>query len=189
MTKQVIKYGIAGAAVVAAVLVARSFVNQRDAIWQERVEREMARAEESLRAVDRAQAEAAALEIAVDSLIAKDAIKDTVIITMIEELPAPPPDCEEFTAPRDSVIRLLREQRLNVLEALRVQREAAALLQNAADQAATTADSLYSVLGDRPRPVSPLLPKVGVGVVAGLCTTGQPCVAGGLSVQWEVNLF
>jgi hypothetical protein len=178
-----------GAVAIAAVLVARSFINQRDAIWQERVEREMARATANLKAVDRAQEEAVRFQAAADSLLSLSREKDTVVVTMIEELPAPPPDCEAFTAPRDSVIRYLRDQRLNVLAALDAQRKAAALLQNAADQAAETADSLYSVLDDRPRPVSPLIPKVGIGMVAGLCTTGQPCVAGGLSLQWEVNLF
>jgi hypothetical protein len=188
MTK-LLKYALGAVAVVAAVLVVRSWAGQRDAEWQERVEREVARAEEALAIGDSIRVEAESYESLADSLATASKQRDTVIVRMVEELPAPPVDCEPFTAPRDSVIAEMAERHDDVAAAFEAEREAAALLRAAEARARVSADSLLAVLDDRPRPLSPLIPKVGLGATAGICTTGQPCVAVGLTLSWEVKLF
>lgn len=181
---------IAGAvAIVAAVLVVRSVWSAKDAEWQERVEREVARAEAAIEVGDSLRAEARYLSLEADSLIAEAAIKDTVIVTMLEQLPAPPPDCEPFTAPRDSAILVMQERHDNVASAFARERESNIRLRQAEAKAAASTDSLLAVLDSRPRPLSPLIPEVGVGVFAGICTTGQPCAGLGVGVQWKVRLF
>ena len=184
-----LKYGLGAAAIVAAVLTVRSVWAAKDAEWQERVERESARAEAALVVGDSLRVEAISLEARADSLETVAAQRDTVIQTRIVNLPAPTPDCEPFTAPRDSVIFLQAEQIEDVRSAFEAQREASARLRAAEAHARQAADSLLAVLDDRPRPLSPLIPKVGLGATAGICTTGQPCVAVGLSLSWEVKLF
>jgi hypothetical protein len=198
-TTNVVKYALGAVAVVAAVLVVRSWAGQRDAEWQERVERVQATAEAALAFGDSLRVEAAELGVVADSLKIEADRRDTVIVTKIKELPvivtkikelpAPPVDCEPFTLPRDSVIVLQEERYDAISEAFDRERQAAALLRQAEARARTAADSLSSVLDDRPRPLSPLIPKVGLGATAGICTTGQPCVAVGLTLSWEVRLF
>lgn len=188
--KNLIKYALGAAAVVAAVLAIRSFVGARDAEWQARVEREAARAEVALALGDSLRSAADRLETEVDSLVSNAARLDTVVQTRIVELPAPPTDCEPFTAPRDSVILLQEERFTSVSAALEREREAAALLRQAEAHARESADSLLAVLDDRPRPLSPLIPTVGLGCSAGLSvTTGTPDAACGLTLSWEVRLF
>jgi hypothetical protein len=189
LNKLAIKLVVGAVAVVAAVLIIRSFVSARDAEWQERVEREMVRADLALTAADSLTEEAASWEAIASGLAVEAATKDTVVIRMIEELPAPPPDCEPFTAPRDSVIAVMEERHEDISAAFASQREASALLRAAEAEAHRAADSLAAVLDSRPRPLSPLIPEIGVGVFAGLCTTGQPCAGIGVGVQWKVRLF
>jgi len=183
------KWVLGAVAILAAVLVTRSFIGQRDAEWQARVERERARAEVSLTVADAATTKAATLQIVADSLRIEAESQDTVIVTQIRNLPAPPPDCVPFTAPRDTVILTLKRQQMTTIAALRMQREANALLRIAEASAHSAADSLAAVLDDRPKPVSPLIPKVGVGPTFGICSTGEPCFAVGVQLTWEVNLF
>jgi hypothetical protein len=187
--KPVVKWIVGVAVLAAAILAVRSFVGARDAEWQARVERETARAEVALTIGDSLREEATFLGEVADSLAHEAEIRDTVIVRMVEELPAPPPDCEPFTAPRDSVILVMQERHADIASALRAQREASGLLRAAEAQARNAADSLLAVLDDRPRPLSPLIPKVGLGATAGICTNGQPCVSFGLTVNWEVKLF
>lgn len=184
------KYGLGAVAVVVAVLVVRSYIGAKDAEWQERVEREMARAEEALAVGDSLRVEAESYEEVADSLAVEAERRDTVIVTMIEELPAPPVDCEPYTAPRDSVIAEMAERHDDITAAFEAEREAAALLRAAESRARAAADSLSAVLGDRPRPMSPLIPSVGLGCTAGVSPlTQRPDVTCGLSLSWEVNLF
>ena len=175
---------------VAAALAVRSYMGQRDAAWQARVESEMVRAEAALAIGDQLREEATTLEGVVDSLYVEAQRQDTVIQQMIVELPAPPVDCEPFTLPRDAVILELGEQNDTISEALRQQREAAGLLRAAESRARAAADSLLAVLDDRPRPLSPFIPSVGLGCTAGISAlTRQPDVACGLTLSWEVKLF
>jgi hypothetical protein len=189
VTNSVIKYALGAVVIVAAVLAIRSFVGAREAEWHARVERETARAEAALEENATLREQAEELEGLATSLSFEAAKKDTVIVRMIEELPAPPADCEPFTAPRDSVIIEQRKQYASISEAYAYQRQATAKLRYAEFKARTAADSLLDVLADRPQPLSPLIPKVGLGATAGICTTGQPCVAVGLTLNWEVRLF
>ena len=184
-----IKWAVGAVAIVAAVLIVRSFVSARDADWHERVEREMVRADLALAAADSLVDRATELEGLATSLAFEAAKRDTVIIRMTRELPAPPPDCEPFTAPRDSVIVVMEERHDNITAAFAREREAAVLLRQAADRATTAADSLAAVLDSRPRPLSPFIPEIGVGAFAGFCSTGQPCVGIGVGVQWKLRLF
>jgi hypothetical protein len=184
-----LKWVLGAVAVVAAVLVLRSFLSARDAEWQARVETEMVRAELALGEADSFAYQAALQEARADSAFALAEERDTVIIRMVEELPAPPVDCEPFTAPRDSVIMVMEERHNDIRTAFEKEREAAALLRQAEAAAHRAADSLMAVLDDRPRPVSPLIPEIGVGVFAGMCSTGQPCAGIGVGVQWKVRLF
>ena len=183
------KWAIGAAAVVAAVLILRSFIGAQDAEWQERVERIQAEAAVNLATATRTVARADTLEALVDSLSTAVRYQDTLIIRMVEQLPAPPPDCEPFTAPRDSVILHMEKRHESITTAFERQREASALLRTAEVQAHRAADSLMAVLDDRPRPVNPLIPKIGLGATVGICTDGRPCVAFGLQLSWEVNLF
>jgi hypothetical protein len=184
-----IKYGLGAVAVVAAVLAVRSWAGQRDAEWQARVERVQAQADAALAIGDSLRVEATSLGVVADSLKIESEKQDTVIVHMVEQLPAPPPDCEPFTLPRDSVIMFMEERHETITEAFERQREASALLRQAEARAREAADSLSSVLDDRPTPLSPFIPRVGLGATAGICTTGQPCVAVGLTLSWEVRLF
>jgi hypothetical protein len=183
-------YALGAVAVVAAVLAVRSFASQRDAEWQMRVERETARAEEALAIGDSLRVEAKSYEEVADSLAVEAERRDTVIVTMIEELPAPPADCEPYTAPRDSVIAEMAERHNDISAAFEAEREAAALLRAAEQRARMAGDSLLAVLDARPRPLSPLIPSVGLGCTAGLSPlTRQADVVCGLSLNWEVKLF
>lgn len=184
------KYALGAVAVVAAVLIVRSLWAAKDAEWQERVEREMARAEVLLEIGDSLRVEAESYEELADSLAVAAETRDTVIVTMIEELPAPPADCEPYTAPRDSVIAEQEKRYDDVTAALEAQREATAKLRIAEAKARMAGDSLLAVLSDRPRPLSPLIPSVGLGCTAGLSPlTRQADVVCGLSLSWEVKLF
>lgn len=184
-----LRWALGAAAIVAAVLVVRSYVGARDAEWQTRVETEMARAEAALVEADIANGRATSFSALADSAFMEAMRKDTVIVRMIEELPAPPADCEPFTAPRDSVIVGLQDINADLESAVEAERSATDQLRIAEGLARRSADSLLAVLGDRPQPLSPLIPKIGLGATAGICTTGQPCVAMGLTLSWEVNLF
>ena len=177
------------AVLAAAALAAQSVIGQRDAEWQARVETESARAEHALAIGDSLRVEADSLEALADSLAGAAHARDTVIVTMIEELPAPPPDCEPFTAPRDSVIAEQERRYADASAALENQRSAADQLRLAEAKARESADSLLAVLADRPRPLSPFIPEVGVGPFAGICATGQPCAGFGVSLSWKVRLF
>ena len=83
----------------------------------------------------------------------------------------------------------MEERHENITAAFERQREAAVLLRAAEAEAHRAADSLAAVLDSRPRPLSPLIPEIGVGAFAGFCSTGQPCVGVGVGVQWKVRLF
>lgn len=189
MITKVWKYALGAAAVVAAVLIVRSYWSANDAEWQERVERESARAEAARDIGDSLRVEAESYEKLADALAISSAEKDEAIGLLMEELPTPPPDCEPFTAPRDSVIALQEERHDDDRAALEAERSATDQLRLAEAAARGATDSLLAVLNDRPRPLSPLIPSIGLGATAGLCTTGQPCVAVGLTLSWEVNLF
>ena len=187
---KLVKYALGAVAVVAAVLIVRSWAGQRDAEWQQRVERVQATAEAALAIGDSLRVEATELGVVADSLKIEADRQDTVIVTRIEALPAPPVDCEPFTLPRDSVILLQEERYDTISEAFERQREASGLLRQAEARARLAADSLSAVLDARPRPLSPLIPSVGLGCTAGLSVmTAQPDVACGLTFSWEVNLF
>lgn len=187
----VLKWALGAAAVVAAVLAVRSFIGARDAEWNARVERESARAEAALAVGDSLRQDAARAARAADSLAVEASIRDTVIQRVVERIPVvTPPECEPFTAPRDTAILLLKEQVATVTDAFERQREATARLRAAEQMARASADSLLAVLGDRPRPLSPLIPKVGLGCSAGVSVTrGAPDAACGLTLSWEVKLF
>ena len=176
-------------AILVAVLAARSILGAKDAKWQARVDVEMARAEIALLVGDSLRSEADSLREDVDALVLEAKNRQPVIVRMIETLLAPPLDALPFTAPRDSVIAVQQEQIEDLFFAIDAERKASGLLRAAEEQARMAADSLYAVLDDRPRPLSPLIPSVGIGATAGICTTGQPCVAVGFTLSWEVKLF
>lgn len=174
-------------AVVAFIL--HSFVGMRDAAWQARVETVMDIATIELARADSLLTENELLQMEADSLANEAAKRDTVIIRMVEELPTPAPSCEAFTEPRDRVIRF-QEVRYGDLQAAYDKRgDAMDLLRRAEIAARGAADSLYAVLDDRPRPLSLLIPEVGVGAFAGVCSTGAPCAGIGFTLQWKVRLF
>jgi hypothetical protein len=176
-------------ALVAGVAYASSVYLRKQDEWESRVRVVEAQAEANLAVADSAKARATELEGLATSLAFKAEQRDTVIIRMVEELPAPPEDCEPFTAPRDSVIAQQEERYADVSAAFDAQREATASLRVAEARARAAADSALAVLSDRPLPRSPLIPEIGLGVTAGICTTGQPCVAVGVQLNWKVRLF
>lgn len=186
-----LKWILGAAAIVVAVLAIRAFATQRDAEWQIRVERESARAEIALARGDSLRQEANELQGLADSYALLAEQRDTVIQRVVERIPVEvPADCEPFTAPRDTAILLLTEQVETVTGAFEAERQAAGRLRAAEAQARMAADSLLSVLDDRPRPLSPLIPSVGLGCTAGLSvTTRAPDAACGLTLSWEVRLF
>ena len=184
-----LKTAIVAVAVLAAVLVVRSVIGAKDAEWQSRVERVTTESRANLAAADIARLRADDLQELADSLMAESVKRDTVIVTRIKNLPAPPPDCEPFTIPRDEIIIDLRKQKNLVATAFARERQASTQLRMAEAGARRSADSLLAVLDDRPRPVSPLIPALGIGATAGICTTGQPCMAVGLTLSWKLELF
>lgn len=187
---KLLKYALGTAAVVAVVLSVRSWAGQRDAEWQARVERVQATADVALAIGDSLREEATTLGVVADSLKIEADRQDTVIVVKIKTLPTPPPDCEPFTLPRDSVILLQEERYETITEAFNRARTESTLLRQAEAEARTAADSLSSVLDARPTPMSPLIPTVGLGCTAGISAlTRQPDVACGLTMSWEVKLF
>lgn len=186
---KLVKYGIMAALLAGAVIAVRSYVGMKDHDWQIRVEEEMTRATLALDSarVDRARADSASARA--DELSLAVAARDVRIDAMRSALPEPTEDCEVFTAPRDSVIAEMDVRHEDVLAALDSERSATALLRAAEARAHASADSLFAVLKDRPRPLSPLIPSVGVGITAGICSTGQPCIAAGLTLSWEIRIF
>ena len=184
-----LKTAIVAVAVLAAVLVVRSVIGAKDAEWQSRVDRVTDESRVALAEADVATLRADSLQAIADSLMIEAGKKDTIIVTRIMNLPAPPPDCEPFTIPRDEIIIDLRKQKNLVATAFARERQASGQLRIAEAGARRSADSLLAVLDDRPRPVSPLIPSVGLGATAGICTTGQPCMAVGLTLSWKLELF
>lgn len=183
------KLAVAAVALVAAVAYASSVYLRKQDEWNQRVAAETARAEAALAIGDSLRDRATELEGLATSLAFEAEKRDTVIVRMVEELPAPPADCEPFTAPRDSVIVELGLQVDDYREAFFNQKTATDQLRRAEALARASADSLLAVLDDRPLPRHPLIPEIGVGATAGVCTTGQPCVAVGLTLSWKVRLF
>lgn len=183
------KYALGAAAVVVAVLMVRGLLGARDAEWNARVEREMDRAQVALGVNAGLRVEASELQALADSLRTEASRRDTVILKEIVSLPAPPAECESFTLPRDRVIFLQGEQITTLRTENNIVRQRAELLRRAEILARSSADSMLALLQDRPRPLSPLIPSIGLGATAGVCTTGQPCVAIGLTLSWEVKLF
>lgn len=189
LPSDLIKWVLGATAIVAVVLVVRSYVGAKDAEWQTRVEVVQAQSRENLAIGDSLREEAAELRGLATSLAFAAEQRDTVVIRMVEQLPAPPPDCEPFTLPRDSVIIALQEQYGLATAAYRTERSASDQLRLAEAKARESSDSLLAVLADRPKPLSPLIPEIGVGLFAGLCTTGQPCAGVGVGFQWKVRMF
>lgn len=176
-------------ALAVAAFILHSFIGMRDAAWQARVETVMEKATTELARADSLSDEAKDLRALADSLALEAERKDTVIVRMVEELPAPSPSCEAFTEPRDEVIRFQEVRYGDLQKAHETQTKAMDLLRRAEIAARESADSLYAVLDDRPRPLSPLIPEVGVGAFAGVCSTGAPCAGIGFTLQWKVRLF
>ena len=186
---KVFKYALGAAAILVAVLVVRSYTGGKEAEWQARADLAVAHAEEALAEGALARAEADSLQALADSLLSAGVRVETIVKEVIVNLPAPPTECEAFTLPRDKVILLLGEQSTLYRRSAEVQRAAADQLRVAEALARATADSLIIVIKNHPRPRPSLIPAVGLGATAGLCTTGQPCVAVGLTLSWEVKLF
>jgi hypothetical protein len=174
----------------AGALAFQSYLGQKDAEWHERVERETARAETLMAENEQLRTEAAELEAIADSALIAATERDTIIVNRIETLPAPTPDCEVFTAPRDSLIADMQGRHDKMLMVTSNYRNSLSLLHAAEAKARASTDSLLAVLDDRPKPRSPLIPEVGLGCAAGLSvTTGTPDAACGLSLSWKVRLF
>lgn len=176
-------------AVLAGVAYASSVYLRKQDEWNARVERVEAIARAELARADSAEARATELQGLSDSLALLAEQRDTVIVRMIEELPAPPADCEPFTAPRDSVIVELGLRADDLLAAFNTERSAANQLRIAEARSRAAADSALAVLADRPLPKPGWIPEIGLGATAGVCTTGQPCVAVGVTMSWKLRLF
>lgn len=183
------KIALAALAVLAGVAYASSVYLRKQDEWNARVERVQAEARANLALADSATARADELQGLSDSLAFLAEQRDTVIIRMIEELPAPPADCEPYTAPRDSVIHELGLRADDLLAAFEIERTASDQLRIAEARSHAAADSLAAVLSDRPLPKPGWIPEIGLGATAGICTTGQPCVAVGVTLSWKVRLF
>ena len=179
---------VALAVLAGVAFVSSLYLRQQDE-WEGRVRVAEALAAENLTAADSLLAVAIRFEDEAIALAIQAEQRDTVIIRMIEELPAPPSEALPYTEPRDSVIAEMAARHDDISAAYESEREAAALLRLAEGRAHAAADSLMAVLDDRPIPRPGFIPEVGFGVTAGVCTTGQPCVAVGVTLSWKVRLF
>lgn len=106
-------------------------------------------------------------------------------IVEVREIPVPE-ECEEVVAPRDSIIDTLEVESETLRDALDAQMEAAAQLRVEADTWRERGDSLEVVLQDRPGPRARWVPVAGVGLFAGMCSNGLPCMGAGVTLTWEI---
>lgn len=182
---------IAAVAVLVTAAAAGAFWQANQNEWEKRVERVETLAEVFRGEADRLRAEADSIESKTDTVRIIITKQDSVIReaeAAVDTTPVPA-GCEVAVGVRDRLISECQLQVANVKEALGLQTEAAAKLRAAAAKSAERADSLASVLADRPKPKPSWLPDVGAGPFAGICMNGQLCYGLGVQLSWKVSLF
>lgn len=173
---------------VAAIVVAAAFsgycVDAKFREWDRRVRDVEAFAEAETARADSAVTAATEAEVRADSALAfADSVRPEIrerIVRIREELP---PD----TA-RDAVIDDLVQENDSLRVAVDEYRTAAERLREGYNSLLVVNDSLTSVLADRPKPRARWMPSLQVGVFAGVCSDGKPCVGvgGGLTVEVKI---
>ena len=186
-----LKQLLACLAVVAILVLSALYIIERtqNSKWERRVQEVEAEVVALNVTADSAKFKADSLMVAADSLwfeLERQEPEIREVIRIVRaEVPVPEP-CLPIVTQRDSIITELLEQMEQRDTVIVQQRHAfdALLVSHASLEAAV--DSLTDVLGDRPIRLPSLIPEIGLGVTAGICTTGQPCVAVGVQLKWDI---
>lgn len=163
---------------------------QHDAVtrWEAHVEaaqleakKNAARADSLVIASDMYREQADSIQLVADSIAA---IRPRLIVR-IDSVPVPA-EAVPFTAPRDTLITVLTAENESLRSvAKRLQMSTSdALTANALLRASV--DSLSSVLDRRPKPRSRLIPTLGAGIMAGVCSDMRPCSGVGITLSWRL---
>jgi len=175
---------------VAAVVVSGLFIDARFRKWNERVERVQEFAKAETARADSAVAEADAEEARADSIAEEASSRAPIIrerIVIIREEPIPE-ECEDFVIPRDSIIDELLVESEQWETAYEAETRAVGKLRFAYTRLGVVNDSLSTVLDDRPRPRPAWMPSLEVGIFAGICTNGRPCIGAGVGLSFKVRI-
>jgi|SRR5690625_3228179 len=105
-------------------------------------------------------------------------------IVEIREIEVPAP-CEPYTAPRDSLLDATVAEAEGWREAWTREKRAAGELRAALDLRSAAADSLLTVLAERPTPRSSWRPDLAVGPFVGVCADVRLCAGVGLTLSWR----
>lgn len=137
----------------------------------------------ALAAEDAAKAERARADSAAAWAEAeRSRIRPKVVEVREIEVPAP---CEQYTAPRDTLLDALAAEADGWREAWTRQKRVAGELRAALDLRSAAADSLAAVLADRPAPRNSWWPDLAVGPFVGVCADVRPCAGVGVTLSWS----
>lgn len=176
--------------VIFSVTAGKCYSGQR-AEWEARI----TRVEEHNRGLERQRREAVAradsLQAANDSLVARtDAeaplIRERIVVVR-DSTPAGIAEHPAVVA-RDSIIDDLLGESARYRTAYMRERAASASLRVALKATVAARDSLQAVIDDRPGGRLWFIPRVGVGVAAGLDAGGKPRTVAGATLSWEIGL-
>lgn len=182
---------VAGAALVAALVVADRCHQADRAEWERDRARVQEQARHSVASIAEALREAHERGARADSIVRVIERRDTVLQARIDTVRAETPDSladHPAIVRRDEIIDSLVVQTDRWRDAFEEERAAKLRLMAELDSARVTIDSLGRVLEDAPGDRPWYLPKLGVGPFAGLCTDSRPCAGVGANVSWDVSL-
>lgn len=158
--------------------------------WETRVERVQEQARHQRERAKQAEAEADSLSEAAGRALRAAESAEARIRAQVDTVRAEtPPELREHPAivQRDSLIGGLLDESTRLRRAFDLQRQASARLRAALASEKARGDSLSAVLEDRPGDRPWFLPRLGLGVAAGLDSRGLPNTVAGLTVSWEVR--
>lgn len=182
---------IAVVVLVAAAAVSGYCVDAKFRAWNERVETVLEFAEEETARADSAVAEADVWQSRADSIAIEAEARSPIIrerIRLVRDSVPVPDTCYAVVAQRDSLIDAALAEADRWRAAYEAERSAADRLREGYNALLVVSDSLVAVLEDRPKPRPRWLPSLQVGLFAGICSDGQPCVGvgGGLTVEIKI---
>ena len=135
---------------------------------------------ESVRA-DSAEARATALA---NRVLARDTVFVRERAEARDIAAAAPDTCAPVVAAYERVLATSDSAKTDAMAAYAAEREATARLRSALGGAMASIDTLRVTLDSRPGPHLPFIPRLGVGVFAGICADGRACVGAGVTLSW-----
>jgi hypothetical protein len=182
---------IAVVALVVAAAVGGYCVDAKFREWNERVEEVVRFAEEETARADSAVAEADVWQSRADSIAIEAEARSPIIrerIRLVRDSVPVPDTCYAVVAQRDSLIDEALAEADDWRLAYAAEKAAAEALRSGYNSLLVVNDSLLAVLDDRPRPRPRWAPSLQMGVFAGVCSDGRPCVGAGAGLTVEVKI-